>query len=855
MKSIPHQQLVIQLFFTLLVMCAVPDDIAAADKKTSNRRGVEFFEKRIRPVLVKHCYECHSAKSKEVGGELLLDTRAGSLKGGENGPAVVPKNIQKSLLISAMEYESSEMPPVKQLPDNVIADFKKWVRMGAPDPRKGKIPVAATKKENGNNAEKLWSLKPLAKVEPPEVNDQKWARTDIDRFILAQLEKKNLRPVTDAKPVTLLRRLSFDLVGLPPSTGHLNRVLADPSSKTFETIIDELIALPQFGERWGRHWLDVARYAESVGGSRDVLMPYAWKYRDYVIDAFNADIPYPQFITEQIAGDLLTVKTAEDRKRVKIATGFLAIGQKSLNGGNLPLDIVDDQIDVIGKSVLGLAVSCARCHDHKFDPIPASDYYALAGIFLSTETLYGGNGRKKKKGGKVQNYIILSENTNKTSKEINQTDKQQGLSRKERITKAKQLKKLAKRLPKNWQAQKKRLNLILQAKGTKKRPLTKKERTLLNQINTYEKARAALRKVPKRSKKKKARPGKPVSTGDYAVGVRESKKISNTSIRVRGEKNNNGKVIPRGFLQCVSIDEKEVLDDAGLQKINGSQSGRLQLAAWLTHSQNPLTPRVAANRIWMHLFGRGIVETTDNFGVNSLPPTHPELLDFIAKRFIQNGWSTKKLVREIVMSRTYQLSSNDQDLNGTKDQGNRFFWRQNQRRLEAESIRDAIMVSANTLNLERPKFGSTVAQLGQGEIGRGKLNMKLLDEPFPYRSVYLPIIRGVIPEMLNKFDYPDPSNPQSVRSRTNVPEQSLFFMNSSFVIQQAEKTAKRVIASDDDRNERIQYAYRIILGRSPTESETKRIDEFLNANKADQATVWTTVCQSLFSTAEFRFVN
>jgi len=856
--------------YTLLALCVFPANFAFAAEGPLDQRGRDFFEKQIRPVLVKHCYECHSVKSKELGGNLFLDNRAGSRTGGENGPAVVPKNLQKSLLINAIEYKSSEMPPSEKLPDNVIADFKKWIRMGAPDPRDGKMPVLASKNGDEKTSAKatdLWSLKPIEKVKPPVVKNKNWPRTDIDRFVLAKLESNNLQPVADADPVTLLRRLSFDLVGLPPTADHFDRIVSDPSQKTFETIIDELIASPQFGERWARHWLDVARYAESAGSSRDVLMPVAWKYRDYVIDAFNADLPYPQFITEQIAGDLLPAETDEERERLQLATGFLAVGQKSLNGGNVQLDIVDDQIDVIGKSVLGLTISCARCHDHKFDPIPTQDYYSLAGIFLSTETLFGGGtNRPKNNVDRAKVYLTMGDNIEETLKVLTDLNKQLVKLNKDRITKTKRLQALTKKLPKDWKKQKSKLEQIVKAAQSteeteeKLRELTKNEKALLKQIADFETAQTALNAVLKQiaeiNKQVKAAP--PLA---FAVGVREGKKISDTPIRVRGESKQRGKVAPRGFLQCIDLDEQQVLEEASLQAIDQSQSGRLQLAAWLTHADNPLTRRVAVNRIWLHLFGRGIVETADNFGISGLPPSHPELLDFLATQFIENDWSVKKLIAEIVKSRTYQLSSVYNPTNYSIDPANKLYWRQSQRRLEAEAIRDAMLVSAGELSFERPEFGSTVAKIGEGEVGRG-INTKLLDDAFPYRSVYLPIIRGILPESLNKFDFPEPSNPQSSRGSTNVPAQSLYFMNSPFVVEQAEKTAQRVVASGVNRTERTERAFRLVLGRSPRKNEIKRINDFITESLKNQKsvddtlqTVWTTICQSLFASAEFRFLN
>ena len=350
---------------------------------------LDFFEKKIRPVLVKTCYECHSADSEDVDGGLRVDLREGLLKGGETAPAVVPGDPQESLLIAALEYKDGlEMPPDEQLPEEVRRDFRRWVRMGAPDPRDGSMELPSDKDDEESDPE-LWSLEPLAVTEPPDVKDLSWPRTDVDFFVLHQMEAQQLEPVADAEPARLLRRVAFDLIGLPPAPEDLEVFLSDPSDDAYRAYVDKLLASSQFGERWARHWLDVARYGESAGSSRDVLMPHAWRYRDYVIDAVNADIPFDRFVTEQIAGTCWMPPQTDERARLQVATGLLAIGSKSLNGGNLTLDVVDDQIDVIGKAVLGLTISCARCHDHKFDPIPTADYYALAGIFKSTETLYG----------------------------------------------------------------------------------------------------------------------------------------------------------------------------------------------------------------------------------------------------------------------------------------------------------------------------------------------------------------------------------------------------------------------------------------------------------------------------------
>ncbi len=326
-----------------------------------------------------------------MGSELLLDSREAVLAGGETGPSIVAGKPRDSLLMRAIEYRDLEMPPDEKLPDAVIDDFRRWIALGAPDPRAKESHTA--EQQVAVEPIDLWSLRPIENPAPPTI-DSHWPRTDADRFVIAELAQQGLRPNGDAQPHTLLRRVYLDLIGLPPTPEEVAAFETDPSQRHLQRIVDRLLGSSQFGERWGRHWLDIARYGESAGSSRDVLMLYAWRYRDYVIDALNADIPFDRFVSEQIAGDLLSAETETERQRLMIATGLLAIGSKSLNGGNLTYDVIDDQIDVISKSVLGLTVSCARCHDHKFDPIPTSDYYSLAGIFLSTDTRYGGSTKR-----------------------------------------------------------------------------------------------------------------------------------------------------------------------------------------------------------------------------------------------------------------------------------------------------------------------------------------------------------------------------------------------------------------------------------------------------------------------------
>ncbi len=833
----------------------------------SERAGHELFEKKIRPALIRYCYECHAADSSDVGGELLLDSPEALRRGGETGPAVVPGKPRDSLLQRAIEYRDLEMPPDEKMPDDVIAAFRRWIALGAPDPRKSDSPKGTSGEPDPvaeNETERavdLWSLRPVERTQPPQVSDDGWILGDVDRFVLSRLHDAGLEPNEDADPATLLRRLYFDLVGLPPSPQEVRAFVADPSNAHFESIVDRLLASPQFGERWGRHWLDVARYGESAGSSRDVLMLYAWRYRDYVIDSFTEDVPFDRFITEQIAGDLLRAESEAERQRHTIATGLLAIGSKSLNGGNLTYDIIDDQIDVISKSVLGMTVSCARCHDHKFDPIPTRDYYSLAGFFLSTDTRYGGGTKRPKSPKeKAQQYLVLD----------------QPLSPEEAQQRAETLKK-AEQLNKQVAASQKRVKTLaakvpVDFRGSVDKPIPESVDTAA--AKTIGQYQAALKLLQKRRAEQKEIEASLGPEPTYAIGVQDASKITDARVLVRGEKNQPGDTVERGFLSALG----DFCDPGTIAEDN---SGRLQLAAWLVHPDNPLTPRVAVNRVWQHLMGSGLVETVDNFGVTGSLPSHPELLDFLASEFVQtHRWSIKQVIRQLVTSRVYRLSSRFNEESFSVDPDNRLRWRMPRRRLEAEPLRDAMLTASGQLDLARPEEGSLVMQIGEGEVGRN-LDTRVLDEPFDHRSVYLPIIRGIIPESLRLFDFPEPSNVQGVRDSNTTPTQSLFLMNSDFAIRVANHFADRLLTdsalkSDADR---VREAYLLCFAIEPSSEQVDRdlryirdmmpepsansdaprnVDTSLKAGRRsiDQRQLaWTTYCQSLLASARFRFID
>jgi hypothetical protein len=799
-------------------------------------KGVEFFESKIRPVLTQRCYSCHSNQAKEVKGGLLLDTRDALRKGGESGAAVVPGDVGESLLIQAIKHETYEMPPGDKLADNIIADFEEWVRMGAPDPRTNK--TGSPKKVSLADARSFWSFKKPVRSTAPAVKNAAWPRSEIDSFVLAKLEASGLQPVADADRVTLIRRLYFDLTGLPPTPSEIDAFVSDRSSEAVSLVVDRLLESPQFGERWGRHWLDVARYGESTGKERNVAFPYAWRYRDYVIDAFNKDKPYDRFVREQISGDLLHTTSVAERNESLVATGFLAIGTKSLNERNREqylMDVADEQIDVATRAVLGMTVACARCHDHKFDPIAQTDYYAVAGIFRSTEVLAG-----------------VRPGNNKTGYDGDFASMASGEAKPKRTPEQNaEIEKIADELKeaRAFQARLKSVKEQAGGKGAKAKGKGPSIEKLKKAGQRIEQRISQLESQLEQAKETPAGGGIPV------MAVQDSKNPANCKVNIRGEVKDLGPEVQRGIPVVLAFDRSS--------KFNTDNSGRTQLASWLVSRDNPLTARVMSNRIWAHLFGRGIVESVDNFGTLGDEPTHPELLDYLAVRFMENGWSVKTLIKEIVLSRTYQLSADHNEANYAIDPDNKMVWRMNRRRLEAEPIRDAILAISGKLDLKRPE-GSLI-QNAAVEIGRGKRPEPNLAN-FLHRSVYLPYVRSRMPEFLTLFDAADPSLIVGQRDVTTVAPQALFMMNSPLVMEHATLAAKRILdqpsKSDDDR---IDYAYRLIVGHYPTVEQRRRSLEYLanvqklasesesSAESAKEAAL-ASLCQTLIASAEFRYV-
>lgn len=638
-----------------------------------------------------------------------------------------------------------------------------------------------------------WAFRPLYRPVLPKVGHENWVRDDLDRFILAKLTEKKILPSLDADRPVLLRRATFDLTGLPPTEKELEDFLRDPASddQAFAKVVDRLLQSPRFGERWGRHWLDVVRYADSVGRTMNAAFPFARRYRDYVIDAFNKDKPYHRFIAEQIAGDLLPAATPQEKAENTIATGMLTMASLDLSdGGELfRMDQVDDQIDVTTRAFFGLTVACARCHDHKTDAITQRDYYALAGIFYSSDTWQG----QRPKGDLGANGYVD-------------------------------------------------VNALVQVPAVAM-PVV---------------ANAAKGNAPSSSGNNgggddSSMTDMQMNSGRYpvffkydatrAMGMAEGEP-TDCPVAIKGDAYDRGEAPKRGDLQIPMLPPLPVIPDKA--------SGRLELARWIATPNHPLTSRVMVNRLWQHLFGRGLVRSVDDFGRTGEEPTHPELLDHLAIRFVENGWSMKQMIRSIMLSRTYRLSSKGDAAKEQLDGPNDFFWRMNVRRLEVEAIRDSMFFVAGELKFERPE-GVQVA--GFGGKGREARLRSLTPDDEPCRAVYLPVLRSLLTPMHETFDFPDPSQIKGQREVTTVAPQALFFLNGELPASLARAAASRLLEEEhkDDAG-RVQAAYLRVLGRRPDAAEISAACEMINALDVAEADRWAIFVQALMSSAEFRYI-
>jgi hypothetical protein len=924
-------KLSISLAATFLA-CHLGRTAQAADPAPPTKEGLDFFEAKIRPVLVQQCYECHSEVKKKIKGKLRVDDLASLLKGGESGkPSIVPGDPDKSLLITAIVYEDKDtdshdallMPPPKngkprKLPANVINNFKQWIKMGAPYPR------AAHAQASPADPKQHWAFVSPREPAIPQVKQTSWARNAIDRFVLAKLEAQNLHPSNPADKRTLIRRATFDLTGLPPTDAQVRAFEADSSADAYANVIDRLLASKHYGERWGRYWLDVARYSDTKGYvfEEERRYPYSYTYRDWVINALNDDLPYDQFLIDQIAADRLDLKGDNS---ALAAEGFLTLGRRFLNNQS---DIIDDRIDVLCRGTMAMTVGCARCHDHKFDPIPQKDYYALYAVFNNSPEskdlpLIGKPGNtpgfkqfteelaRKEQGAtkyardrfaehlallrtsaQIAGYmmstrsaqvsdagpvkpartakadaitpfmtarwksylnnhssptdsifaawnayaaipesdfaarsadvtanVVVGENLNPLIHEAFET------------TPPASLREVAERYGKAIAAcdasddreypQEEELRNVLRS-PISPTSVSFEERTRVFTVQEGQRERTLHREI---EAFKVTDPGAP----PRAMALQDSPSRAPQNIFLRGNPGNPGPLVKPAFLTALSPSD---------EKPFAKGSGRLELAEHIASKENPLTARVMVNRIWMHHFGKGLVRTPSDFGLRSDPPTHPELLDYLAMRFMEGNWSIKNIHRLIMLSATYQQSSDTDESVARSDPDNMLISHFNRQRLDWEATRDALLEVSGRLD---PAMG-----------GR---SVEVLDSS--RRTVYGFIDRQNLPGVFRAFDFASPDATSAQRFTTTVPQQALFLMNSPFAVREAKELMKRPeIAQAVEPSERINRMYALAYQRQPTADELASGLKFVSSETSSKRlNLWEQYAQVLLESNEFVFVD
>ena len=749
---------------------------------------IELFEKHVRPVLVEQCYKCHGPEKQK--SELRVDSRAALLKGSDQGPAIVPGKPEESALIKSIRHEGDAKMPEKapKLSDPEIAALTEWVKLGAPWPENEK-PLASAAEEA---AKKHWAYQPVRRVAPPT-----GTKSDhpIDAFLLAKLEPAGLGFSPRADKRTLLRRATFDLTGLPPTSDEVAAFDADESPEAFAKVVDRLLASPRYGERWGRYWLDVARYADSKGYvfQEERKFPYAYTYRDWVIRALNEDLPYDQFIIQQLAADFIV--TPED-PRPLAAMGFLTVGRRFLNNIN---DIIDDRIDLIGRGLMGLTIACARCHDHKFDPISQRDYYALHGVFSSS-----------KEPPELPTLPAEEDREEAAKYQAEYANRKRALDHflAQKSADISLLATLSTGVP-----------LVLPSLGERegyRRLITGADRDRIRELRAKIDQLNATAGSPPRA----------MVLVDAPVPVQPR-------VFIRGNPGRPGEEVERRFVSVLAKGDPAPFKQG---------SGRLELARAIASADNPLTTRVFVNRVWARHFGRGLVRTPGDFGVRGEPPTHPELLDWLATRFVEDGWSPKKLHRLLMLSDAYQQSS-DLDGRGTKiDPENRLVWRQNRQRLDFEAMRDSLLFVAGQLDL---KTGGRPVELAQPPYAKR-------------RAVYGFIDRQNLPGLFRTFDFASPDATSAERYVTTVPQQALFMLNSPFVIEQARAlVSKPDFGSEHGISEwQVHQLYERVYARRAEAHELEAALRFMEREKeVGKLTAWEKYAQVLVAGNEFVFVD
>ena len=876
--------------------------LALLAQSATGSLDADFFETKIRPLFAQNCYACHT--ETRMGG-LQLDSREHFLKGGKSGPIAVPGNPDASLLVRALRYDANpKMPPTGKLAAGQIAAVEAWVKGGAVWPEDGKTALKSPPYKITAEQRAFWSFEQVKPVPPPHVTDANWARTEIDRFIAAKLEARGLHPVRRADRRTLIRRATYDLTGLPPTAAEVDAFEHDRSPDAFAAVVDRLLASPRYGERWGRIWLDVARYSDDrLDSERDNPYPASFRYRDWVIQAFQNDMPYDVFVKAQIAGDRLP-----DREKYEAGLGFYALSP----------EMQDDRVDATTRAFLGLTVACAQCHDHKYDPIPTRDFYSLMGIFRNTdlhevslapmETVDAYKAQDdllQKKEEELKKYVdaqsaqlglILASGTaryllasgefdslkpvppSQAPSEVTDTTASPALDPETLARWTKYLADPEKQHPflKDWYAattedqrakaatefqarvlaviaEKNRVddeNHVRLGLNPTRDDLSKANLVSLDRakfglwedmlgdrgVLHYGDSRKEEAKIDRflsgvwlghltdlRAQLAALKKGLPPA---YPVlqTIADKEKPEEQHVWIRGDQNNPGDLAPPHFLTILSPAEPKPFQ-------RGKE--RLELAEAIASPANPLTARVIVNRVWQQHFGYGLVRTPSNFGSQGDRPSHPELLDYLAGRLVREGWSLKKLHREIMLTAVYGLSDESSGRNYAEDPDNRLLWRYNRRHLDAESLRDSLLYISGKLDL----------QAGGPAVRLDKENNR--------RTVYAYISRRQLDPMLALFDFPNPNSTSEQRLQTTVPLQKLFFMNSPFVIDQSAALSARVAANASSDDQRITATYRFVLQRDPTPEERRLAHKFISGN----AGAWPEYTQVLLSSNEFTYLN